>query len=55
MEFGVVDKSTTVSRFVLHTLQRYITQLAAIAITLKTNKKIGILKGVNWKRAEEGF
>ena len=43
MQFGVVNKSTTVNRFVLHTLQRKITHLAVI--TRKTNIKLGILKG----------
>ena len=50
MKFGVVNKSTTVNRFVLHTLQRNITHLAVI--TRKSNIKLGILKGGNWKRAE---
>ena len=53
MKFGVVNKSTTVNRFVLHTLQRNITHLAVI--TRKTNIKLGILKGGGggeWKRAE---
>ena len=51
MKFGVVNKSTTVNRFVLHTLQRNITHLAVI--TRKTNIKLGILKGGGgeWKRA----
>ena len=49
MKFGVVNKSTTVDRFVLHTLQRNITHLALI--TRKTNIKLGLLKGGNWKRA----
>ena len=49
MKFGVVNKSTTVNRFVLHTLQRNITHLAVI--TRKTNIKLDILKGGNWKRA----
>ena len=49
MKFGVVNKSTILNRFVLHTLQRNITQLAVI--TRKTNIKLGILKGGNWKRA----
>ena len=49
MKFGVVNKSTTVNRFDLHTLQRNITQLAVI--TRKTNIKLGILKGGDWKRA----
>ena len=43
MKFGAVDKSTTVNRFVLHTLQRNIRHLAVI--TRKTNLKLGILKG----------
>ena len=49
MKFDVVNKSTILNRFVPHTLQRNITQLAVI--TRKTNKKLGILKGGNWKRA----
>ena len=52
MKFGVVNKSTILNKFVLHTLQRNITHLAVI--TRKTNKKLGILKeggGGNWKRA----
>ena len=49
MKFGVVSKSTTVNRFVLHTLQRNITHLAVK--TRKTNIKLGNLKGGNWKRA----
>ena len=43
MKFGMVNKSTTVNRFLLHTLQRNITHLAVI--TRKTNIKLGILKG----------
>ena len=43
MKFGVVNKSTILNRFVLHTLQRKITHLAVI--TRKTNMKLGILKG----------
>ena len=43
MKFGVVNKSTTVNRFVLHILQRNNTHLAVI--TRKTNIKLGILKG----------
>ena len=50
MKFGVVNKSTTLNRFVvLQTLQRNITHLAII--TRKTNIKLGILKKGNWKRA----
>ena len=43
MKFGVVNKSTILNRFVLHTLQRKITHLAVI--TRKTNIKLGNLKG----------
>ena len=43
MKYGVVNKSTTVNRFFLHTLQRNITHLAVI--TRKTNIKLGFLKG----------
>ena len=43
MKLGVVNKSTTVNRFVLHTLQHNITHLAVI--TRKTNIKLGSLKG----------
>ena len=39
----MVNKSTFLIRFVLHTLQRNITHLAVI--TRKTNIKLGILKG----------
>ena len=49
MKFGVVNKSTTVNRFVLHTLQRNTTHLAVI--TRITNIKLVILKGGNRKRA----
>ena len=49
MKFGVVNKSTILNRFVLHTLQRNITHLAVI--TRNTYIKLGILKGGNWKRA----
>ena len=49
MKFVVVNKSTTKNRFVLHTLQGNITHLAVI--TRKTNIKLGILKGGNWKKA----
>ena len=49
MKFGVVNKSTILNRFVLHTLQRNITHLDVI--TRKTNIKLGTLKGGNWKRA----
>ena len=43
MKFGVVNKSTILNRFVLHTLQRKITHLAVII--RKTNIKLGVLKG----------
>ena len=46
MKFGVVNKSTILSRFVLHTLQRNNTHLAVI--TRKTNIKLDILKGEKW-------
>ena len=49
MNFGVVNKSTIVNKFVFHTLQRNITHLAVI--TRKKNIKLVILKGGNWKRA----
>ena len=49
MKLSVVNKSTILNRFVLHTLQRKITHLAVIK--RKTNIKLGILKGGNWKRA----
>ena len=52
MKCGVVNKSTTVNKFFLHTLQRNITHLSVI--TRKTNIKLGILKGGDWKRAEVG-
>ena len=42
MKFGVVNKSTTVNRFFLHTLQRNITHLAVI--TRKSNIKLGVVK-----------
>ena len=45
----MVNKSTTVKRFVLHTLQCNLTHLAVI--TRKTNIKLGILRGGDWKRA----
>ena len=50
MKFGVVNKSKILNRFVLDTLQRNITHLAVI--TRKTNIKLGILKGGNWKIAD---
>ena len=43
MKFDVVNKSTILNRFVLHTLQRNITHLAVI--TRKTNTKLAFLKG----------
>ena len=43
MKFGVVNKSTTVNRFFLHTLQRKITLL--VVKTRKTNIRLVILKG----------
>ena len=41
MKFDVVNKSTTVNIFILHTLHRSITHLAVI--TRETNIKLGIL------------
>ena len=51
MKFGMVNKSTTVNRFVLHTLQRNITHLAVI--TRKTNMILGILMGGTGKEPEK--
>ena len=50
MKFGVVNKSTTVNRFVLHTLQPNITHLAVIK--RKTNLKLGILKGEELEKCQ---
>ena len=50
MKFGVVNKSTTVNRFVLHTLQRNITHLAVL--TRKSNIKLGILKGGELEKSQ---
>ena len=47
MKFSVMNKSTILNRFVLHTLQRNITHLAVI--TRKTNIKLDILKGETGK------
>ena len=49
LKFGVVNKSTTVNRFVLHTLQRNITHLAVI--TRKATKKTRYFERGDWKRA----
>ena len=51
MKFGVVNKSKILNRFVLHTLQREITHLAIII--RKTNIKLGVLKGGNWKKIQK--
>ena len=48
MKFGVVNKSTIVNKFILHTLQRSITHLAVI--TRKKYIKLGILKGGTGKK-----
>ena len=57
MKFGAVNKSTTVNRFVLHSLQRNITHLAVIK--RKTTIKLGILKGGKLEKSlfwcKEGF
>ena len=50
MKFGVVNKSTIVNKFVLHTVQRNITHLAVI--TRKTNIKLGILKGRKLEKSQ---
>ena len=50
MKFGVVNKSITVNRFVLHILQRNITHLAVI--TRKTNIKLDILKGGELEKSQ---
>ena len=42
-KLGVVNKSTILNRFVLHTLQGNFTHLAII--TRKTNIKLGFVKG----------
>ena len=53
MKFGVANKTTTVNRFVLHSLQRNITHLAVI--TSNTNTKLGILKGGTGKEPKLGI
>ena len=53
MRFGVVNKLTTVNKFVLHTLLRKITHLAVI--TRKTNIKLGILKGGELEKSPDLF
>ena len=50
MKFGVVNKSTILNRFVLHSLQRNITHLAVI--TRKTNIKLVILKGGELEKSQ---
>ena len=52
MKFGVVNKSTTVNRFVIHTLQGSIKHLAVL--TRKTKIKLGILKGRTGKEPKGG-
>ena len=53
MKFGVLNKSTMMNRFVLHTLQHKITHLAVI--TRKTNIKLGILKGGKQENSRNTF
>ena len=53
MNFGVVNKSTVMNRFVLHTLQHKITHLAVI--TRKTNIKLGILKVGKLEKSRNTF
>ena len=49
----VVNKSTILNIFVLHTLQRKITHLAVI--TRKTNIKLGTLKGGGGLEKSQNF
>ena len=51
MKFDVVNKSTILNRFVLHSLQRNITNLAVI--TRKTNIKLGILEGGKLEKSQK--
>ena len=51
MKLSVVNKSTILNRFVLHTLQRKITHLAVIK--RKTNIKLGILKGGELEKSQK--
>ena len=51
MKIGMVNKSTTVNRFVLHTLQRNIMHLAVITRT--ANIKLGILKGRKLEKSQK--
>ena len=53
MKFSVVNKSAILNRFVLHILQRNITNLAVI--TRKTNIKLGIFKGATGKEPRSDF
>ena len=50
MKFSVVNKSTILNRFVLHTLQRNITHLAVI--TREPNIKLVILKGGELEKSQ---
>ena len=50
MKFGVVNESTTVNRFVFHTLQR---NIHSAVITRKTNIKLGILNSELEKSPDE--
>ena len=53
MKIGMVNKSTIMNRFVLHTLQCNITHLPVI--TLKTNINIDILKSGGGSGKEPKF
>ena len=53
MKFGVVNKSTTLNRFVLHTLQHNITHLAVI--TRKSNiKLVFVIGGGKLEKSRKG-
>ena len=52
MKLGVVNKSTTVNRFVLHTLLRNITHLAVIVQKKHKNRYFERWGGGEWKRAK---
>ena len=53
MKFCVMNKSTILNRFVLHTLQRNFTHLAVI--TCKTNIKLVILKGGKLEKSRKSL
>ena len=53
MKVGLMNKSTTVNCFALHTLQR--NNMHLVVITRKTNIKLGILKGGTGKEPTIGI